>query len=103
MEDLATLEISRAQTWQWLHHGAALEDGSTVDQALVRQVFDEELARILVELGDAPETRRDAFRAAAAEAAEIFCEPTFRPFLTTASELIADLGSDPASIPAEGS
>src|SRR5690606_2737473 len=26
MEDLATLEISRAQTWQWLHHGVSLAD-----------------------------------------------------------------------------
>ncbi|MEM8932104.1 MAG: malate synthase A, partial [Acidobacteriota bacterium] len=86
MEDLATLEISRAQTWQWLHHGAALEDGSTVDEALVRRVFEQELARILDELGEVPEPRREAFRHAAAEAVEIFCEPSFRPFLATASD-----------------
>ncbi len=28
MEDAATAEISRAQVWQWIHHGATLEDGA---------------------------------------------------------------------------
>ena len=27
MEDAATAEISRAQLWQWVHHGAKLADG----------------------------------------------------------------------------
>ena len=27
MEDAATAEISRSQIWQWVHHGAKLEDG----------------------------------------------------------------------------
>ena len=27
MEDAATAEISRAQLWQWVHHGAVLADG----------------------------------------------------------------------------
>jgi malate synthase len=30
MEDAATAEISRAQLWQWLHHGAAFDDGTPV-------------------------------------------------------------------------
>ena len=29
MEDAATAEISRAQIWQWIRHGAALDDGRT--------------------------------------------------------------------------
>ncbi len=52
MEDLATLEISRAQTAQWLRHGAELEDGRRVDAALVRQIFDQELERIGSELAE---------------------------------------------------
>jgi malate synthase len=44
MEDAATAEISRAQVWQWQHHGARLDDGRVVDAALVRQVIAEELA-----------------------------------------------------------
>ncbi|NJK31357.1 MAG: malate synthase A [Deltaproteobacteria bacterium] len=51
MEDAATAEISRAQLWQWIHHRAALEDGRLVDEALVRRITDEELARIRDELG----------------------------------------------------
>ena len=35
MEDAATAEISRTQIWQWIKHGAALDDGRTVTRALV--------------------------------------------------------------------
>src|SRR5690606_5650973 len=42
MEDAATAEISRAQLWQWRKHGAALDDGRIVDDALIRQVVAEE-------------------------------------------------------------
>jgi malate synthase len=44
MEDVATAEIARSQVWQWIHHGAALDDGRTVDAALYRAIRDEELA-----------------------------------------------------------
>ena len=53
MEDLATLEISRAQTWQWLHHGIQLEDGRKVTKKLVKQLFDEELDKIHQEVEEA--------------------------------------------------
>ena len=47
MEDAATAEISRAQVWQWLRHGARLDDGRTVDaRARARASLDEELAAI---------------------------------------------------------
>lgn len=36
MEDAATAEISRTQVWQWMHHGARLNDGRTVTLELVR-------------------------------------------------------------------
>jgi malate synthase len=39
MEDAATAEISRAQVWQWIHHGARLSDGRNVTRELVRQVI----------------------------------------------------------------
>ena len=54
MEDAATAEISRTQVWQWLRHGARLEDGRTIDGALVRAVQAEELAKLRRALG--PET-----------------------------------------------
>ena len=40
MEDAATAEISRAQVWQWLRHGAALDDGRIVTESLVRGILD---------------------------------------------------------------
>jgi malate synthase len=46
MEDAATAEISRTQLWQWLHHGAKLDDGRTVDADLYRRIRDEELKSI---------------------------------------------------------
>jgi len=36
MEDAATVEISRAQLWQWVRHGAKLSDGRRIDAAYVR-------------------------------------------------------------------
>ena len=35
MEDAATAEICRAQVWQWMRHGAKLEDGRTITPAMV--------------------------------------------------------------------
>jgi len=46
MEDAATAEISRTQLWQWLHHGATLEDGRTFTRELYEQIRDEELRTI---------------------------------------------------------
>ncbi len=46
MEDAATAEISRAQIWQWVHHGARMSNGQVVDEALVRRVVDEEMERL---------------------------------------------------------
>jgi malate synthase len=42
MEDAATAEISRTQIWQWIHHGAKLEDGRVVTRPFVKQLIAEE-------------------------------------------------------------
>ena len=52
MEDAATAEISRAQIWQWVRHGATLEDGRTVSADLVREVLDQETAKIREQVGE---------------------------------------------------
>ena len=52
MEDAATAEISRAQVWQWIHHGEVLDDGRPVTPDLVRELAGEELERIRSEIGD---------------------------------------------------
>jgi malate synthase len=43
MEDAATAEISRAQVWQWVKHGAPLsDDGRTITQEMVRSFISEQ-------------------------------------------------------------
>ena len=49
MEDAATAEISRAQLWQWIHHGAKLDDGRAASEELYRPTRDEQLARLTKE------------------------------------------------------
>ena len=39
MEDAATAEICRAQVWQWVKHGAKLNDGRAVTAELVRRTI----------------------------------------------------------------
>jgi malate synthase len=86
MEDAATAEISRAQVWQWIRHGARLADGRTIDRALCRAMLDEELAKLPTGNG----RHRDA--------AELFGElvesETFSEFLTLpAYEMITARGA----------
>ncbi|MGZ6077476.1 MAG: malate synthase A [Myxococcaceae bacterium] len=46
MEDAATAEISRAQLWQWIHHGAKLDDGRPASEEMYRTTRDAQLARL---------------------------------------------------------
>ena len=46
MEDTATVEICRAQIWQWIHHSAKLLDGPTITRELFRTILRQELAKI---------------------------------------------------------
>ena len=79
MEDAATAEISRAQLWQWVHHGAVMDDGLPVTVEMVDQVIADEL--------DLAKEKVDAQRYAAyVQAAELMREliraPKFMDFLT---------------------
>ncbi len=51
MEDAATAEICRAQVWQWVKHGATLQDGRRVTAAFVRQSLADELLKIETRVG----------------------------------------------------
>jgi len=53
MEDAATAEISRAQVWQWVHHGRTLDDGRAVTLELVRALMVDELAKLRTQIGEA--------------------------------------------------
>ncbi|MGQ5701431.1 malate synthase A [Sandaracinobacteroides sp. A072] len=52
MEDAATAEISRAQLWQWRHHGVALEDGTKVTGARINDEIKAQLAIWKENVGD---------------------------------------------------
>ena len=53
MEDAATAEISRAQIWQWLYHGAVLNDGRKVTPELFKSTLDDEMAKVRDAVGAA--------------------------------------------------
>jgi malate synthase len=51
MEDAATAEISRAQVWQWIHYGIALEGGTVATPELLNRLITEEMQRVRQEVG----------------------------------------------------
>jgi malate synthase len=51
MEDAATAEICRAQIWQWVRHGAKLDDGRTVTASMVLGFCTEQMQKLRQELG----------------------------------------------------
>ena len=91
MEDAATAEISRTQLWQWLRHGARLEDGRTLTSALYAEIRDQELAGIRDHVGEAAWAAGRFDRAAAIfdslttapELADFLTIPAYAELLTT--------------------
>jgi malate synthase len=53
MEDAATAEISRAQVWQWLKHGAKTTDGELITYNRYQKILEEEIEVLKAELGSA--------------------------------------------------
>lgn len=88
MEDLATLEISRASVWQWLHHRVTLDDGTVVTRHLVDGLFDVELEHIVDELG--LDAEAPTWRQAAEAARTLFLKEEFQEFLAVDSEALID-------------
>jgi malate synthase len=91
MEDLATLEISRAQTWQWLHHKIKLDDGTLVTKGLVKNIFEEEYQKMLEEFRQETPAKDHVqleinLGKARESAYEIYTQDELDEFLTTASE-----------------
>ena len=98
MEDAATAEISRAQVWQWVRHGARFSDGSAaIDADLVHRLLGEEMEKIRAQVGD------DAYDSGKyQEAASMFYDMVtaeeFGEFLTLpAYERVVTLTRQPAA------
>ena len=88
MEDLATLEISRAQTWQWLHHQISLDSGESVTKELILKLFNEELERIMGELSIEKGTVQALeFSKAMEQSYEMFTSNKLDEFLSLGSEI----------------
>ena len=83
MEDLATLEISRAQIWQWIYHGITLESGEKVTAEFVNTFFDEELHSMMNEYPDIEWNKATKF------ARKLFLKSELQEFLTTESDPVS--------------
>ncbi len=59
MEDAATAEISRSQVWQWVKHGARLDDGRLINRSMVNQMIEAEMSTIESVLADTGTSRID--------------------------------------------
>jgi malate synthase len=91
MEDAATAEISRAQVWQWLKHGAQLDDGRVIDRALFDQLLSEETDGLQQELGE-ERFSGGRFDEAIALFADLSTSETFEEFLTLPAYGLLDEG-----------
>jgi malate synthase len=80
MEDAATAEISRSQTWQWIHNDVALDDGVVVKRDLVERLIDEELSKIRAATGEGFDAER--YGQAVALFTEVALADNFADFLT---------------------
>jgi malate synthase A len=92
MEDLATLEISRAQVWQWKHYKVTLEDGSVVDDALIKKLFLQEQQSFLETILNNHTLNENEkiseiglLKKAVQKGETLFTATTLEPFLTTSS------------------
>jgi len=82
MEDAATVEISRSQIWQWIHHPRGiLADGRKVSVELFRQLLADELNKIKGMVGEQAFTTR-RFDTAAQLLDNIITNEQFVEFLT---------------------
>jgi malate synthase len=82
MEDAATVEIARAQVWQWIHHPkGVLNDGRKITTQLFRELAHEERTKVEAILGEEQLAGRK-FNEAAHILDQIITDPEFVEFLT---------------------
>lgn len=78
MEDAATAEISRAQVWQWLHHGVKTDENQIVTREYIKRLFDEELEKLF----QIPELSKSKIEQAAGLFKNLIFTENFEEFLT---------------------
>jgi malate synthase len=81
MEDVATAEISRSQLWQWARHSSRLAEGPAVNADFVREIADEEMAKLRERLGS-DGWSKSRFDDARKVFEEVALSKDFHPFLT---------------------
>jgi len=82
MEDAATVEISRAQIWQWIHHDkGVLKDGRKVTEELYYSLLKEELEKIR-EMAGEEEFTKGKYEKAVELFNKLSTEKDFTEFLT---------------------
>lgn len=94
MEDLATLEISRAQVWQWKNYNVILDDWEAVTDALIKDVFEKEQEIFLIDilnnhtLSESQKVEEiHILQKATNDGMKLFTASQLEPFLTTTSYL----------------
>jgi malate synthase len=81
MEDAATAEICRAQVWQWVRHGARMNDGTTVTAELVTRLTGERLEKLRGEPGISRD-KSESLGKAAKSLQDLMTNRDFAEFLT---------------------
>ena len=91
MEDAATAEISRAQVWQWVKHGAKLETGETVTAQMVRETMASVLEEMKAQMG-AEKFNARKLPAAGKILVELMTSADFHEFLTMDAYAVLGVG-----------
>jgi malate synthase len=84
MEDAATAEISRAQVWQWIHHGVTTREGMPITRERVRDLVRDEMVHIRERVGN-EQFASGAFDQAARLFESLALGEEFEDFLTLAA------------------
>lgn len=82
MEDAATAEISRAQLWQWIHHGAKTYYGVTIDISMYKFLLADEIQKIKEIVGES-NYLNGKFQEAISLFDKLVTQKNFDLFLTT--------------------
>nr|WP_321221440.1 malate synthase A [uncultured Psychroserpens sp.] len=81
MEDAATAEISRTQVWQWLKNEIKLDDGRAFNRALFNDIFDDEVEKLITEIGQ-ENIKNTKFKLAIELFKKLVTQKEFEEFLT---------------------